>query len=87
MISYNEETVFKITFEANRGGGWVDIFDAEMNFNYLPRVGDIINIDSCYMKVLVIEYNYKLQFNPILRVEELGHFEEYSQKYLSRLPN
>ncbi|CAH7381595.1 conserved hypothetical protein [Vibrio chagasii] len=85
MISYNEETVFKITFEANRDGVWSDIFEAEMKFNYLPRVGDIINIDCCYMKVLVVEYDYKFQFNPTLRVEELGHFEEYSQKYLSNL--
>ncbi|EGR2846913.1 hypothetical protein NMS01_000626 [Vibrio cholerae] len=85
MISYNEETVFKITFEANRAGVWADIFETEMNFNYLPRVGDIINIDSCYMKVLVVEYDYKFQFNPTLRVEELGHFEEYSQNLLSNL--
>ncbi|HGF3679820.1 hypothetical protein ACEWBC_18945 [Vibrio parahaemolyticus] len=85
MISYNKETVFKITFEANRAGVWVDIFESEMNFNYLPRVGDIINIDSCYMKVLVVEYDHKFQFNPTLRVKELGHFEEYSQKHLSDL--
>ena len=82
MISHNEETVFKIIFEAKRSGIWVDIFETEMNFNYLPRVNDIINIDSCYMKVLFIEYDYKFQFNPTLRVEELGDFEEYSRSHI-----
>jgi len=85
MISYNDETVFKIIFEAKRAGIWADMFEAEMNFNYLPRVGDVINIDSCYMKVLVVEYDYKFQFNPTLRVEELGHFEEYTENFLSNL--
>ena len=85
MISYNDETVFKITFEAKRHGVWADIFEAEMSFNYLPRVGDVINIDSCYMKVLVVEYDYKSQFNPTLRVKELGHFEEYNENLLSIL--
>ncbi|EKN4603634.1 hypothetical protein ACFJ92_000880 [Vibrio parahaemolyticus] len=85
MISYNDETVFKITFEAKKAGVWVDIFEAEMYFNYLPRVGDVINIDSCYMEVLAVEYDYKFQFNPTLRVEEIGDFEEYSERLLSKL--
>jgi hypothetical protein len=82
MISHNDETVFRINFEAKRNGSWVNIFDTEMFFNYLPRVKDIINVDSCYMKVLAVEYDYKFQFNPTVRVEEVGHFEEYSRNHL-----
>ncbi len=55
MISHNKETVFLTRFEAKRNNTWVDIFDADMYFNYLPRVGDVINVDSCLMKVLVVE--------------------------------
>lgn len=82
MISYNEETVFNITFETKRSSTWVDMFETEMYFNYLPRTNDIINIDSCYMRVLSVEYDYKFQFNPTVRVKELGHFEEYSRNHL-----
>ncbi|MBF4223311.1 hypothetical protein EAY74_23990, partial [Vibrio anguillarum] len=82
MISRNKETVFLTRFEAKRNNNWVDIFDADMHFNYLPRVGDIINVDSCLMKVLVVEYDYKYQFNPTIRVEELGHIEEYFRNHL-----
>ena len=82
MISHNDETVFRVNFAAKRNDSWVNIFDSEMFFNYLPRTKDIVNIDSCYMKVLTVEYDYKFQFKPTLRVEELGHFEEYSRNHL-----
>lgn len=82
MISHDDETVFRINFEAKRDNSWINIFYTEMFFNYLPRVNDIINIDSCYFKVLFVEYDYKFQFNPVLRVEEIGDFEEYSRTHL-----
>ena len=82
MISHNEETVFKITFEAKNGDKWEDIYETEKFFNYLPRIGDIVIIDSCYMQVLLVEYSDKNQFNPIVRVKQLGHFEDYSQSHL-----
>jgi hypothetical protein len=73
----NSETVFRITFLAKRDGLWSDIFGSDMYFNYLPRVNDVIEVDSCYMKVLAVEYGYNSQFDPTIRVEEVGHFEEY----------
>ncbi|AVI66630.1 hypothetical protein G3444_10445 [Shewanella baltica] len=82
MISYDKDTVFHINFEAKEEGKWTNVYGTTMFFNYLPRMGDIIDVDSCLMRVLFVEYGYKSQFNPTVRVEQLGHFEEYSRNHL-----
>lgn len=74
--------VFNVSFltpfsVGNTIHNYQDNFGCRFPFNFLPRIGDTIEIDGAYFKVLELTYSYKNQLDVDLYLKPLGDIDSF----------